>query len=116
MTQPTRIQSLFDRLRAQKRAALIAYLTAGDPNPALTPALVAALERGGTDLIELGVPFSDPIADGPVIQRGSERALKAGTNVAKVLGIAREIRKGRREVRSKIRVEPNLAGASSPQC
>jgi tryptophan synthase alpha chain len=93
MTQPTRIQSLFSSLRTQKRAALIAYLTAGDPAPHDTPALVAALERGGVDLVELGVPFSDPVADGPVIQRGSERALKAGTTVKKVLEIAREIRK-----------------------
>jgi tryptophan synthase alpha chain len=85
----TRIQSLFCR----GRKALIAYLTAGDPSPDHTPDLVAALERGGADLIELGVPFSDPIADGPVIQRGSERALKAGTNVKKVLEIARQIRK-----------------------
>jgi tryptophan synthase alpha chain len=89
----TRIGRLFERLRAEHRAALIAYITAGDPSPARTPALVAALERGGADLIELGVPFSDPIADGPVIQRGSERALKAGTTVAKVLEIAAEIRK-----------------------
>jgi tryptophan synthase alpha chain len=88
-----RIQYLFDRVRAEKRAALIAYLTAGDPSPARTPGFIAALERGGTDLIELGVPFSDPIADGPVIQRGSDRALKAGTNVTKVLEIACEIRK-----------------------
>src|SRR5579863_6205472 len=91
--QPTRIQSLFSALRQSRRAALVAYLTAGDPSPARTPALVAALERGGVDLIELGVPFSDPIADGPVIQRGADRALKAGTTVSKVLGIAREIRK-----------------------
>ena len=90
---PTRIGSLFERTRAEKHAALIAYITAGDPTPTETPALAAALERGGVDLIELGVPFSDPIADGPVIQRGSERALKAGTNVAKVLEIARQIRK-----------------------
>jgi len=69
------------------------YLTAGDPSPARTPALVAALERGGADLIELGVPFSDPIADGPVIQAGSERALRAGTTMVKVLEIACEIRK-----------------------
>ncbi len=69
--------------------ALIAYITAGDPSPDRTPELVAALERGGADLIELGVPFSDPIADGPVIQRGSERALKAGTTVSKVLGYRR---------------------------
>jgi len=89
----TRIGRLFERLRAEHRPALIAYITAGDPSPARTPALVAALERGGADLIELGVPFSDPIADGPVIQRGSERALKAGTTVAKVLEIAAEIRK-----------------------
>jgi len=93
MTQPTRIQALFESLRAQNRAALVAYLTAGDPTPEETPGLVAALERGGTDLVELGVPFSDPVADGPVIQRGSDRALKAGTTVKKVLQIAREIRK-----------------------
>jgi tryptophan synthase alpha chain len=89
---PTRIQLLFDRLKKEGRAALIAYLTAGDPSPDKTPEIVAALERGGADLIELGVPFSDPIADGPVIQRGSERALKAGTSLAKVLDIARKIR------------------------
>ena len=89
----TRIGRLFERLRAEKRPALITYITAGDPSPARTPALVAALERGGADLIELGAPFSDPIADGPVIQRGSERALKAGTRVATVLEIASEIRK-----------------------
>jgi tryptophan synthase alpha chain len=86
----TRIESLF---HDRSRKALIAYLTAGDPSPAKTPELVAALERGGADLIELGVPFSDPIADGPVIQRGAERALKAGTNLAAVLQIARAIRK-----------------------
>src|SRR5271166_5838444 len=88
----TRIGRLFERLRAADRRALIAYLTAGDPSPDRTPALVAALERGGVDLIELGVPFSDPIADGPVIQRGADRALKAGTTVAKVLEIARRVR------------------------
>ena len=89
----TRIGRLFERLRAEGRPSLVAYITAGDPSPDRTPSLVAALERGGADLIELGVPFSDPIADGPVIQRGSERALKAGTTVARVLEIAREIRK-----------------------
>jgi tryptophan synthase alpha chain len=89
----TRIGRLFERLRGERRAALIAYVTAGDPSPDRTPALVAALERGGADLIELGVPFSDPIADGPVIQRGSDRALKAGTTVSKVLEIAAGIRK-----------------------
>jgi tryptophan synthase alpha chain len=91
--QPTRIQKLFDRTRKEGRAALIAYVTAGDPSPQLTPEIVAALVRGGVDLIELGVPFSDPIADGPVIQRAAARALQAGTTVPRVLKIARQIRK-----------------------
>jgi len=89
---PTRIESLFHALKSQQRAALIAYVTACDPTPERTPGIVAALERGGVDLIELGVPFSDPIADGPVIQAGAERALKAGTTLHKVLEIARTIR------------------------
>jgi tryptophan synthase alpha chain len=67
--------------------------TAGDPSPERTAALVEALERGGADLIELGVPFSDPIADGPVIQRAGQRALAAGTTLRKVLEIAAEIRR-----------------------
>jgi tryptophan synthase alpha chain len=90
--QTTRIQTLFNALEKKKRAALVAYITAGDPTPERTPAIIAALERGGADLIELGVPFSDPIADGPVIQAASERALRAGTTLAKVLGIARKVR------------------------
>ena len=90
---PTRISRMFARLRQEGRPGFIAYITAGDPTPADTPALVAALERGGADLIELGVPFSDPIADGPVIQRGAERSLKAGTTVHRVLEMAAEIRK-----------------------
>jgi len=93
MTSQTRITRLFDRLRVEHRPALIAYITAGDPSPSATPDLVAALERGGADLIELGVPFSDPIADGPVIQRASDRALKAGTKLTTVLDIAAQIRK-----------------------
>ena len=88
----TRIGKLFENLKRDGRKGLIAYLTAGDPSPARTPALVEALVRGGADLVELGVPFSDPIADGPVIQRAGERALKAGTTLHKVLEIAREIR------------------------
>jgi tryptophan synthase alpha chain len=89
----TRIGRLFENLRAEKRTGMVAYLTAGDPTPASTAGFVAALERGGADLIELGVPFSDPIADGPVIQMAGDRAIKAGTNLARVLEIAREIRK-----------------------
>jgi tryptophan synthase alpha chain len=88
----SRIAALFTRLEAKSLPGLVAYLTAGDPTPALTPKLVAALERGGADLIELGVPFSDPIADGPVIQRGSDRAIQAGTTLVRVLEIARQIR------------------------
>ena len=81
----TRIGRLFDDLKRQGRKGLIAYLTAGDPSPARTPDLVDALVRGGADLIELGVPFSDPVADGPVIQRAGERALAAGATLRGVL-------------------------------
>jgi tryptophan synthase alpha chain len=89
---PGRIAQTFERLRAANKTTLIAYLTAGDPAPGRTAALALAMERGGADIIELGVPFSDPIADGPVIQRASERALHAGTTLARVLDIAAEIR------------------------
>src|SRR3989440_11722124 len=88
----TRITRLFDSLNRAGTKGLIAYLTVGDPSPERTPALIEALERGGADLIELGVPFSDPIADGPVIQRAGERALRAGTSLRTVLEIARQIR------------------------
>jgi tryptophan synthase alpha chain len=88
----TRIGQLFHNLQRDGRKGLIAYLTAGDPTPAHTPDLIAALVRGGADLIELGVPFSDPIADGPVIQRAGQRALAAGMTLAGVLEIARRIR------------------------
>src|SRR5690242_16210965 len=89
----TRISRLFATLKQNNQKGLIAYLTAGDPSPARTPALVEALERGGADLIELGVPFSDPVADGPVIQQAGERALAAGTTLRGVLDIACEIRR-----------------------
>ncbi len=88
----TRIGRLFEELKRDGRKGLIAYLTAGDPTPERTPALVEAMVRGGADLVELGVPFSDPIADGPVIQRAGERALRAGTTIGKVLEIAAQIR------------------------
>ena len=88
-----RITKTFERLRAEGGTALVAYLTAGDPAPGRTAALALAMERGGASIIELGVPFSDPIADGPVIQRASERALKAGTTLRRVLDIAEEIRR-----------------------
>jgi tryptophan synthase alpha chain len=88
----TRIGRMFDCLRKDGRKGLIAYLTAGDPSLERTPALVDAMVRGGADLIELGVPFSDPIGDGPVIQRAGERALRAGTSMKAVLEIAVQIR------------------------
>src|SRR5258705_8915175 len=71
---------------------LVAYLTAGDPSLAATGQFVLALAKAGADVIELGVPFSDPVADGPVIQRASERALRAGTTLQQVLTLAKEIR------------------------
>ncbi|HWF07865.1 MAG TPA: tryptophan synthase subunit alpha [Bryobacteraceae bacterium] len=89
----TRISRLFETLRREQRCGMIAYLTAGDPSPDATPDLIAALERGGADLIELGVPFSDPIADGPVIQQAGDRAIAAGTTLARVLDIAAKVRK-----------------------
>jgi tryptophan synthase alpha chain len=89
----TRIGRLFSDYRRDGRKALVAYITAGDPSPARTPALVEAVVRGGADVIELGVPFSDPVADGPVIQQAGDRALKAGTTLRKVLDIACEIRR-----------------------
>jgi len=89
----TRIGPLFQKLKRNGRKGLIAYLTVGDPSPERTPALVEALEYGGADAIELGVPFSDPIADGPVIQRAGQRALAAGTTLRKVLEIAAQIRR-----------------------
>ncbi len=89
----TRIGNLFSARKRDGRKAFIAYLTGGDPSPAETPSLVLALERGGADVVELGVPFSDPIADGPVIQRASDRALRAKTNLPALLDIVREIRR-----------------------
>ena len=89
----TRIGRLFENLKRDGRKGLIAYLTVGDPSPDRTPALVEALLRGGADLIELGVPFSDPIADGPVIQAAGERARLAGTTLRRVLRVAAEIRR-----------------------
>ncbi len=79
------IDDVFARCRAERRAAFIPFLTAGDPDLDTTAALLDAFVAGGADLIELGVPFSDPIADGPVIQRASTRALAAGTTMSGVL-------------------------------
>jgi tryptophan synthase alpha chain len=88
----SRIQSTLAALAANKRKGLIPFITAGDPAPELTVRLMHALVAGGADIIELGVPFSDPMADGPVIQRASERALAKGTGLRQVLGFVREFR------------------------
>jgi len=81
----SRIASTFDRLRAARRKALIAFITAGDPDPEATVPLMQALAQAGADIIELGVPFSDPMADGPTIQRSSERALHHHMSLRRVL-------------------------------
>ncbi len=88
----SRIQATFERLRAAGRKALIPYITAGDPAPAMTVPMLHALAESGCDILEIGVPFSDPMADGPAIQRSSERALKHGVGLVDVLGMVREFR------------------------
>jgi tryptophan synthase alpha chain len=89
----SRIQSTFARLQAAGRKALIPFITAGDPRADATLPLLRALVEGGADVIELGVPFSDPMADGPTIQRASERALKNGMTLRRVLSIVGEFRR-----------------------
>jgi tryptophan synthase alpha chain len=88
----TRIAQRFGELRASGELGIIAYITAGDPSLDATYKFVLALAEAGADVIELGIPFSDPLADGPTIQRASERALKAGTTLAGVLDLVRRIR------------------------
>jgi len=88
----TRISKRFAELRVSGELGIVAYITAGDPSLEATLKYVLALAEAGADVIELGVPFSDPLADGPTIQRASERALKAGTTLAGVLGLVRRIR------------------------
>jgi tryptophan synthase alpha chain len=88
----SRIASRFAALRARGRTGLVPYICAGDPAPELTVPLMQALARAGADVIELGVPFSDPMADGPVIQRAAERAIKAGVGLRKTLALVAEFR------------------------
>jgi len=89
----SRIQGRFQALAKAKRKALIPYITAGDPHPSLTVPLLRGLVEAGADILELGVPFSDPMADGPVVQRSGERALKHGVGLADVLKMVSEFRK-----------------------
>jgi tryptophan synthase alpha chain len=88
----SRIKTAFSALKSNNKKALIPYITAGDPDPKHTVALLHALVNNGADMIELGVPFSDPMADGPVIQRASERALKHKVGLRKVLEMVKEFR------------------------
>jgi tryptophan synthase alpha chain len=91
-TATTRLSATFDRLRTERRGGLVAYVTAGDPDRPRSLEVLVAVARGGADVIEVGVPFSDPLADGPVIQRASERALAAGMTLRGALEMVREAR------------------------
>src|SRR5215468_4498572 len=88
----SRMEATFARLRERGERALMPYFTAGDPSLVETRRLVAAAERAGADVVELGVPFSDPIADGPVIQRAGARALAAGVSMPRVLELVAGLR------------------------
>ena len=90
----SRISSRFEQLKCEGRKALIAFITAGDPDLALTERLVPLMAAAGADIIELGIPFSDPMADGPTIQLSSERALTGGANLKSILAAVKNIRQG----------------------
>ena len=87
-----RITDRFDKVRAENRAALVTYIMAGDPDPETSYQALCALRDNGADIIELGAPFTDPMADGPAIQRAGQRSLKAGTTLADVLALAKRFR------------------------
>ena len=87
-----RLADTFERLRAEGRPGLVTYTTAGDPDLARSGEILVALDRAGADVLEVGVPFSDPLADGPVIQRATERAIAAGTNLRGVLSMIAAVR------------------------
>ena len=89
----SRIERRFAAMRAEGRAGLVTYLTAGDPDPDSSGRLFAGLAEAGADLIEIGMPFSDPMADGPVIQEAGQRALKQGMNLRRTLALVRELRR-----------------------
>jgi len=81
----SRISEVFAKLKSKRRGGFVPFITAGDPDLSVTEQLLGELAEAGADIIEVGVPFSDPVADGPVIQRASERALERGTNLKNVL-------------------------------
>jgi tryptophan synthase alpha chain len=88
----SRIDAAFERLRRESRTGLVTYITAGDPNLAMSADILRRLDRAGADVLEVGVPFSDPLADGPVIQRATERALAAGATLSGVLDMLKKVR------------------------
>ncbi len=90
----SRIEERFTQLRGAGRTGLVTYVTAGDPDLSRSAEIIKRLDRAGTDVLEVGIPFSDPLADGPVIQRATERALAAGANIRNVLGMLKTIRPG----------------------
>lgn len=88
----SRLADTFGRLRADKQTGLVTYVTAGDPDLARSADILRALDRAGADVLEVGIPFSEPLADGPVIQRATERALRAGTTASTVLDLVSRVR------------------------
>src|SRR6202162_1400251 len=89
----TRIDARFAELKKQDRAAFVTFLMAGDPDPATSLAIIKSLPKAGADVIEIGMPFTDPMADGPAIQAAGLRALKAGMTLKKTLALVRDFRK-----------------------
>lgn len=90
----SRISECLETLKSKNQKALVAFITAGDPDLASTRKIFSVIEESGADIIELGVPFSDPLADGPVIQASSQRSLKSGTSLKKIIALVAEIRQG----------------------
>ncbi|MEE9614448.1 MAG: tryptophan synthase subunit alpha, partial [Thermodesulfobacteriota bacterium] len=88
-----RLKRVFQELKSRGEKALVVFITAGDPDLRTTKKILVEIERGGADIIELGIPFSDPMADGPTIQASSERAIKRGTTLGSVLDLVRDVRK-----------------------
>ena len=105
----TRLSAAFDRARDQHRAALVTFVTAGDPAPWATGSILDALVAGGADVIELGMPFTDPMADGPAIQAANLRSLAAGTTTADILAIAKVMELAPKRPRDHLMVV-NLSG------
>ena len=91
----TRITNCFKKIKNEKRKALVVFITAGDPDLEETKSILDVIDDSGAAIIELGVPFSDPLADGPIIQAASLRSLKSGTTLKKIISLVQEIRKTR---------------------